>query len=137
MASAGCAKRTQSARPSIRMEPGVLDLLLPYHLLTIPYHPYHLLTISLPLLNPPQVVRVTRRAVRQTLFFSIFFPTRFLLTKIPPKWSKNSSKIDQKSGKNRVRIACTILHTFLHRFLLFFCMSRILANLDFRAPVRA
>ena len=47
------------------------------------------------------------------------------------------SQIDQNFGKNSFRVACAILHTFARRFLLFCCISRILANLDFRAPVQA
>ena len=126
MASAGDAKRIQSARPSIRMRPGRARPSPPYHLLTISLSlpsPYHLLT---PPKSSPWPSRHPPRPLVKPSFYRLFFQLDFC----SPKYLQNGQKIAPKSTKNPVQIASESHARFcIHFYIGFYRFAVCLVSL--------
>ena len=87
VASAGDAKRKQSARPSVRMSEGVLNKACPKPFPTLPYQPSHI---------PP---RSPFRPSPPPCFFRLFFGLQFFFPKSFPKPFQGASLGPQNHEK--------------------------------------
>ena len=91
MASAGCAKRKQSARPFLTKGPGRAE---PRRLTILTHH-------LPPQKSPPWPSRCPPRQSAHPSFFTLFFQLDFC----SPKYPQNGPKISRKSTRNLLKIA--------------------------------